>query len=243
MDFNISAAPLISYPSGDRRNFCNVCSLTSVYSLSGYKRQQITIVSLKIILSPDQFTCFWWHWFEERQSISHFPTIFQVFYILGQYINVGKHFYNVGPAMCRKCFSRVVIEFWKMEVLFCQNELIYLKVSSLWYSVHFSHMTRKTAMWWQANVQEMNFSPTVAVSPANRKMGWMVSQHSHSNRKIRGYLRPWWSQYNLQNAKKGISSSNLISNFNPKIFLQVNCLVHINLLAPELFFNFGTLCI
>jgi hypothetical protein len=77
----------------------------------------------------------------------------------------------------------------------------------------------------------MNFCPTVTVSPANRKMGPVVSQHSHINRKIRGYLRPWWSQYNLQHAIKGISSSNLTSNFNPKIFLQVNCLVHDSFLS------------
>ena len=66
MDFNISAAPLISYPSWDSRNFCNVCSLISVYSLTGYKRQQITIFSLQILLSQNQFTWFLWQWFEER---------------------------------------------------------------------------------------------------------------------------------------------------------------------------------
>jgi len=46
MQLNISAAPLISYPNGESRNFCNVCSLISVYSSSGYKRQKITIFSL-----------------------------------------------------------------------------------------------------------------------------------------------------------------------------------------------------
>jgi hypothetical protein len=61
MGFNISAAPFISYPNGDSRNFCNVCSFISVYSLSGYKRLQITIISLKIILSPDQFVWFLRH--------------------------------------------------------------------------------------------------------------------------------------------------------------------------------------
>ena len=46
MEFNMSSAPLISYPNGHSGNFCNVCSLISAYSLSGCKRQQITIYSV-----------------------------------------------------------------------------------------------------------------------------------------------------------------------------------------------------
>jgi hypothetical protein len=76
MEFNMSAAPLISYPNGQSKNFYNVYSLISVYSLSGYNRQQITIFYLTTILSPDQFTWFLWHWFEESQPVSH-PNIFQ----------------------------------------------------------------------------------------------------------------------------------------------------------------------
>jgi hypothetical protein len=115
-----------------------------------------------------------------------------------------------------------------MELVCRQNELIHLQVGSLWSSVHFRHVTWKTSMWGQASVQAMIISPTVTVSPANRQIGRVASQHSHSSRKIRGYLRPWWSQYNLQHAKRGISSPNVTSNFNPKIFLQVNCFVHVN---------------